>query len=109
MSDHLQISVEGFQVVSSHNPRTRLATHDVTNQPRPLEDVNLYASDTILTSACAWSGASAYADRLANFGARVGLAETQALCAQANRGVPALLPYDRFGQRIDEVEYHPAY
>jgi putative acyl-CoA dehydrogenase len=96
-------------MVSYRNPRTRLATHEVTNQPRPLEDVNLYASDAILTSACAWSDAKLYADRLSGFGARVGSAETQALCVQANRVVPAFLPYDRFGQRIDEVEFHPAY
>jgi putative acyl-CoA dehydrogenase len=95
--------------VSYRNPRTRLATHEVTNQPPPLEDVNLYTSDAILTSACAWSDAKLYADRLLNFGARVGSAETQALCVQANRVVPTFLPYDRFGQRIDEVEFHPAY
>jgi putative acyl-CoA dehydrogenase len=63
----------------------------------------------MLTSACAWSGAMLYAGRLSGFGARVGSAETQALCAQANRVVPTFLPYDRFGQRIDEVEFHPAY
>jgi putative acyl-CoA dehydrogenase len=91
------------------NPRTRLTTHEVTNQPNPLEDVNLYTGDAILTAACAWSGANLYADRLVCFGARVGSAETQALCVQANRVVPGFLPYDRFGQRIDEVEYHPAY
>jgi putative acyl-CoA dehydrogenase len=91
------------------NPRTRLTTHEVTNQPNPLEDVNLYTGDAILTAACAWSGAILYADRLVCFGARVGTAETQALCVQANRVVPGFLPYDRFGQRIDEVEYHPAY
>jgi putative acyl-CoA dehydrogenase len=95
--------------MSYRNPRTQLGTHEVTNQPSPLEDVNLYASDAILTSACAWSGATLYADRLSGFGARVGSAEAQALCAQANRVVPTFLPYDRFGQRIDEVEFHPAY
>ncbi len=91
------------------NPRTRLATHEVTNQSRPLEDVNLFASDEILLSACRWSGAQTHADRLTRFGARVGSAETQAWCAQANRTIPSFLPCDRFGQRIDEVEFHPAY
>jgi putative acyl-CoA dehydrogenase len=90
-------------------PRTRLATHEVTNQPHPLEDVNLFTSDAILSSACDWSGAARYADRLTAFGARVGAAETQTLAVQANRTVPVFLPYDRFGQRIDEVEFHPAY
>jgi putative acyl-CoA dehydrogenase len=95
--------------MSHRNPRTRLTTHEVTNQPRPLEDVNLYTGDAMLTAACAWSGAAHYTARLADFGARVGSAETQALSVQANRVVPMFQPFDRFGQRIDEVEFHPAY
>jgi putative acyl-CoA dehydrogenase len=95
--------------MSYRNPRTRLATHEATNQPRPQGDVNLYASYAILRSACEWSGATRLADRLAAFGARVGSADTQHLCVQANRVVPRFVPYDRFGQRIDEVEFHPAY
>lgn len=91
------------------NPRSHLATHEVTNQAAPLEDVNLFASDAILTSACDWSGASAHQERLVAFGARVGAAETQAWAAQANRAPPVFLPFDRFGRRIDEVEFHPAY
>jgi putative acyl-CoA dehydrogenase len=91
------------------NPRTHLATHEVTNQPRPLEDVNLYTSDAILRASCAWSGATAHEARLEAFGAVVGSAATQALAVQANRTIPVFMPYDRFGQRIDEVEFHPAY
>jgi putative acyl-CoA dehydrogenase len=91
------------------NPRSQLATHEVTNQSRPLEDVNLFASDEILKSACAWSGAGVHEKRLSEFGARVGSAETQSLCVQANRTTPIFQPYDRFGRRIDEVEFHPAY
>ncbi len=91
------------------NPRTLLATHEVLNQPSSLEDVNLFTSDAILKSACAWSGAGAHGERLAAFGARVGAAETQAWAAQANRNPPVFQPYDRCGRRIDEVEFHPAY
>jgi putative acyl-CoA dehydrogenase len=91
------------------NPRTHLATHEVINQPRPLEDVNLYTSDAILRASCAWSGATAHEARLEAFGAVVGSAATQALAVQANRTIPVFMPYDRFGQRIDEVEFHPAY
>jgi putative acyl-CoA dehydrogenase len=95
--------------MSYRNPRTRLTTHDVTNQPPPFENVNLYAADDIVRAACAWSGANAYGDRLAAFGQRVGAAQTQALCVEANRAPPTFVPYDRYGQRIDEVEFHPAY
>jgi putative acyl-CoA dehydrogenase len=95
--------------MAHRNPRTHLATHEVTNQPPPLEDVNLYTSDAILTSACTWSGAATHAERLTRFGARVGSAEAQAWSVQANRTPPMFQPYDRFGRRIDEVEFHPAY
>jgi len=91
------------------NPRTHLATHEVTNQPKPLEDVNLYTADEVLRGACAWAGAAPHAVRLETFGAVVGSAATQALAVQANRTIPVFMPYDRFGQRIDEVEFHPAY
>jgi putative acyl-CoA dehydrogenase len=91
------------------NPRTRLATHEVVNQSRPLEDLNFFTSDSILGSACNWSGAAVHTDRLTAFGARIGAAETQALAVQANKAIPTFLPYDRFGERIDEVEFHPAY
>src|SRR5665213_21969 len=90
-------------------PRTSLSTHEVTNQAEALEDVNLFSSDAILTSSCAWSGAGTYSDCLEAFGARVGAAETQAWATQANRVVPTFLPFDRFGRRIDEVEFHPSY
>jgi putative acyl-CoA dehydrogenase len=95
--------------MAHRNPRSHLATHEVSNQPPPLEDVNLFAADEILTSACAWSGAGRHRDRLAAFGARVGSAEVQAWAAQANRTPPIFQPYDRYGRRIDEVEFHPAY
>lgn len=93
--------------MSHRNPRTLLATHEVLNQPSPLEDVNLFASDAILGTACDWP--AAHRARLAGFGARVGAAETQAWAVQANRAPPMFQPFDRGGRRIDEVEFHPAY
>ncbi len=95
--------------MAHRNPRTRLATHEVANQPSPLEDVNLYSADAILAFACDWSGAATHVERLNRFGAAVGSAETQAWAVQANRTPPVFQPYDRYGQRIDEVEFHPAY
>jgi putative acyl-CoA dehydrogenase len=95
--------------MAHRNPRARLLTHEVANQPPPLEDINLYTADEILTSACAWSGAAAHAARLTEFGARVGSAEAQAWGVLANRAQPVFQPYDRYGRRIDEIEFHPAY
>jgi putative acyl-CoA dehydrogenase len=100
---------EPLAAMAYRNPRAHLATHEVTNQPGSLEDVDLFTADAMLTAACGWSGAGAHRDRLAKFGVRVGSAEVQAWSAQANRAPPEFKPFDRFGRRIDEVEFHPAY
>ena len=42
-------------------------------------------------------------------GGRVGSAEVQDWGAQANRHAPELETFDRFGRRVDEVRFHPAY
>jgi putative acyl-CoA dehydrogenase len=95
--------------MADRNPRAHLATHEVTNQPPPFEDLNLYDGDAILRSACTWSGADVHAERLAAFGARVGSAEVQGWAAEANRNPPVFKPFDRYGRRLDEVAFHPAY
>ncbi len=95
--------------MAHRNPRTLLATHEVSNQPPPLEDVNLFSADAMLVAAAEWSGAMAERERLTAFGACVGSAQTQAWAVQANRNTPVFQSYDRFGRRIDEVEFHPAY
>jgi len=91
------------------NPRTHLSTHDVVNQPAPLGDVNLYSHDPILTSCCAWSGATEHGARLTAFGARVGSQEVRERGTAANQNPPQFHPFDPYGRRIDEVHFHPAY
>ncbi len=88
---------------------TRLDTHEVTNQPAPLEDVNLFAGDRALAEAVARAGGGAHAARLHAFGARCGSAEVLGWGVEANRHPPELLSFDRFGRRLDEVRFHPAY
>jgi putative acyl-CoA dehydrogenase len=95
--------------MSALRPSTRLETHDVTNQPPPFEDVNLFTSDIALQQAVAHAGGGVHRARLAAFGARAGSAEVAEWAMQANRNVPQLKTFDRYGQRIDEVEFHPAY
>lgn len=92
-----------------HNPRTTLETHEVTNQPTPFEDVNVYALDTALRAAVQREGAGWAAQRLEAVGARVGSAEVREWVEQANRNPPVLRAFDRFGARVDEVDFHPAY
>ena len=95
--------------MSALRPRSHLETHDVANQPPSFEDINLFTSDVALQSAVAAAGGAAHADRLAAFGARAGAAETAEWALQANANPPRLKAFDRYGQRIDEVDFHPAY
>ena len=95
--------------MSAFKPRTMLETHEVTNQPPPFEDVNLFTSDLALQHALGHAGGAMHAARLAEFGARAGSAEVAEWAMQANRNPPQLKSFDRYGQRIDEVEFHPAY
>jgi putative acyl-CoA dehydrogenase len=95
--------------MSALRPRSQLETHDVFNQPPPFEDVNLFTSDVALQAGVAAAGGETHAERLAAFGARTGSAETAAWAMQANENPPRLKAFDRYGQRIDEVEFHPAY
>jgi putative acyl-CoA dehydrogenase len=86
-----------------------VATHEVLNQPPPLECYDLYATDPVLPAAVAREGGGWADELLGTFGRGVGTAEMFHLGAVANRHEPVLRTHDRFGHRVDEVEYHPAY
>lgn len=86
-----------------------LDTHEVTNQPPPLEDFDRFGSDRALKDAVAAAGADHHLDRLGRFGKRTGSAEVIGWGDAANRNPPTLDTHDRFGHRIDEVRFHPAY
>ena len=93
----------------ARNPMSQLATHDVINQPAELVDFNLYEQDAALVEALNREGAAWAEPRARALGAEAGSAEVQDWAAEANRHVPELRSFDRFGRRIDEVAYHPAY
>jgi putative acyl-CoA dehydrogenase len=95
--------------MTSANPRSHLATHDVFNQPPPLEDTNLFDADTLLGRMVRQAGGAPHAAHLSSFGAQVGSAAAIELGIAANRNPPVFKPFDRWGRRIDEVEFHPAY
>jgi len=84
-------------------------THVVENQPPPLEDVSLLAGDAALREGLAREGAAWAEERVARFGDVLGRAETLALGREANRHPPELRTHDRYGHRIDEVAFHPAW
>src|SRR5262245_1879867 len=83
-------------------------THEVLNQPPPLEGYNLFASDRVLTEALAREGAGWARERAERLGSLAG-GDALRWAVQANTNPPVLRTHDRFGHRIDEVEFHPAW
>jgi putative acyl-CoA dehydrogenase len=79
------------------------------NQPPPFEGHNLFATDAALQEAVQREGAGWACERLTAWGERLGRADTFALAARANRFAPELHTHDRFGNRIDEVAFDPAW
>jgi putative acyl-CoA dehydrogenase len=82
---------------------------EVTNQPPPLDPYNLLTSDAALREAVGREGAAWALPQLTALGATLGASETVALGFAANENPPALRAYDRFGHRLDEVDFHPAW
>ncbi len=84
-------------------------THEVFNQAQPLEDLNLFETDRPLTEALVREGAGWASERASEMGGICGSAEVLRLGAEANDFPPELRTFDRYGHRIDEVEFHPAW
>ncbi len=84
-------------------------THEVVNQSPPLEGHDVYGTDRALVEAVEREGAGWAAAELAALGSLTGAARTQDLARLANEHRPELRTHDRSGNRIDVVEYHPAY
>ena len=80
-----------------------------TNQPPPFEGRNIYLADRLLQAAVQREGAHWAHERLGAWGEALGRADTLALAARANRYVPELRTHDRFGERVDEVVFDPAW
>ncbi|MCB0861124.1 MAG: isovaleryl-CoA dehydrogenase [Solirubrobacterales bacterium] len=85
------------------------ATHTVFNQSTPLENVNLYEIDLPLREAVRREGADWAEDRIRALGEICGQPDTLLAGRDANEFPPRLKAFDRFGNRIDEVEFHPAW
>jgi putative acyl-CoA dehydrogenase len=84
-------------------------THEVVNQPPPLEGHNAYTLDPALGEALAREGAGWASDSLEELGALAGSAEVIEWGRVANAHFPVLHTHDRFGRREDRIEFHPAY
>ena len=84
------------------------ATHQVANQVPQLKDRNLFEDNLPLVEALEREGGGWARQRASEVGARWG-GEAQEWGRLANENPPRLRTHDRYGNRIDEVEFHPAW
>lgn len=89
-------------------PAARHGTHEVLNQAQPASGFNAFSADAVLRAAIEREAPWA-ADRCVALGALVGDERVQELARLANRHLPELRTHDRYGNRIDWVEFHPSW
>src|ERR671932_1806814 len=85
------------------------ATHEVTNQVPPLVGHDPIAGDAALAEACVRHADAAALDSLRELGRLAGSERARGWGRLANENPPRLRTHDRFGHRVDEVEFHPAW
>ncbi|MGH9665550.1 MAG: acyl-CoA dehydrogenase family protein, partial [Bryobacteraceae bacterium] len=90
-------------------PPAGAATHHVTNQPPALVDYNIFERDVDLVEATHREGAAWAHASLVEFGGLAGSADVTRWGFDANEYPPILQTHDRFGNRRDEVAFHPAW
>ena len=84
-------------------------THEVFNQPSPLVDYNVFEADRPLVEAVRREGAEWAEQRISAVGEYAGSEHAQDLGRLANENGPRLRTHDRYGHRVDEAEFHPAW
>jgi putative acyl-CoA dehydrogenase len=87
---------------------SRYSTHEVLNQATPAIGFNAFTGDAVLRAAIEREAPWA-ADRCEALGACAGDEHVQELARLANRHLPELKTHDRFGNRIDWVDFHPSW
>ena len=84
-------------------------THEVTNQAPPLECYNAMTTDASLVAALEREGAAWHLDTLTHDGLALTQPDVLALADLANRHTPEHHPFSARGERIDAIEFHPAW
>jgi putative acyl-CoA dehydrogenase len=84
-------------------------THEVLNQPPPLAGYDLYDADPVLGQALHREGAGWATEQVRALGVLAGGPEAIAWGEAADANPPVLRTHDRYGRRVDEVEFHPAW
>jgi putative acyl-CoA dehydrogenase len=80
-----------------------------TNQAPPLVGHNVVTADVALVEAVTRHGSAEVVEDLVGLGFEAGTAEAREHGILANENAPRLAPYDRYGNRIDEVRFHPSW
>ena len=83
-------------------------THEVINQPPPLQGHNSLEADPALREAVIREGGEWGLDRVRDIGSIVASQEALEHARRAQRNVPVLRTHDRFGHRVDEIDYDPS-
>ncbi len=84
-------------------------THEVTNQAPPLQGYDVFADDPALVEGVARHQAGWAVEELGRLGRRAGEPEAREWGRLANENSPVLRTHDRFGHRVDEVDFHPTW
>ncbi|MFR9730017.1 acyl-CoA dehydrogenase family protein [Saccharopolyspora sp. MS10] len=87
----------------------RWSTHRVRNQPPPLDGFDPLDCDPALRAAVTRYAGAAAAEELRPLAREAGSATAREHARAANDNPPALRTHDRWGHRIDEVEFHPSW
>ena len=95
--------------MTPRDPISHLPTHQVINMPPHMGDQDLWGNDRALRHWASHMGGAGHAGHFAHVGHLTGLDETFEKANQANRHGPELRAFDRYGMRINAVEFHPAY
>jgi putative acyl-CoA dehydrogenase len=84
-------------------------THEVDNQPPPLQGYDVFTADAALVEGVGRHEAGWAGEQLSALGRRAGSEQAQEWGRLANVNPPVLRTHDRYGHRIDEVEFHPSW
>jgi putative acyl-CoA dehydrogenase len=87
----------------------RDTTHEVLNQPPPIEPYNVFDADPALGEALEREGGGWGVDRLRDTGALAGSEEAREHSERCERNEPRLLTHDRYGNRVDKVDLDPSW
>src|ERR1051326_4108294 len=90
-------------------PAADISDQLAQNQVPPLTGYNLFLSDRTLAQAVEREGAGWAREQITELGRLLGTEEVQRWGFDANENEPVLHTHDRFGNRRDEVIFHPSW